>query len=199
MIEELLNLGTTVQVWIGAGYISYCTAYAGFQRHHKTRETVFLTAVFTAISSIAFAAAQDANVFAAYALAILVPFVIAVFWRRVGKSIWLSAMKLTRVHREDGNASTWESIVQTDKAVDQISVHMQDGRVLYLNNRRQFKGKVPWDGLYLGGDGSIVMVVEEEEFPDGKTEQREAICSDWGARLTYLPSDQIVRVNIRLG
>ena len=43
------------------------------------------------------------------------------------------------------------------------------------------------------------MAVEEEELPDGTTQERQGVLSDWGARLTYIPADQISRVNIRLG
>ena len=90
-----------------------------------------------------------------------------------------------------------ETLVQTKKTVDQISVHLLDGRVLYLNDRPKYEG-TPWDGLYLGGDGSVLMIVEEEKLPDGIEEERKGICSDWGTRLTYLPASQITRVNIRL-
>lgn len=199
MIDELISLGTTVQVWLGSGYVAYCTAYAGFQRHHKTRDTVFITAVFVAVASGAFSLGSTINAWCAYSAAVFVPLAAAICWRLLGKSSWLWLMQFLRVHREDGNDCTWESIVQTTRYVDQLSVHTIDGRILYLNDRRQFVDKAEWNGLYLGGDGSVVMAVEEEELPDGSTEQRQGVLSDWGTRLTYIPANQISRVNIRLG
>jgi hypothetical protein len=82
--------------------------------------------------------------------------------------------------------------------VGQLSVHLKNGRVLFLNDRRNFLN-APWEGLYLGGDGSIIMAVEMEELPDGSEEIRQAVVDDaWGTRLTFIPSSEIARVNIRL-
>jgi hypothetical protein len=43
------------------------------------------------------------------------------------------------------------------------------------------------------------MAVEMEELPDGSEEIRQAVVDDaWGTRLTFIPSSEIARVNIRL-
>jgi len=84
------------------------------------------------------------------------------------------------------------------RKVGQLSVHLKNGRVLYLHDRRAFLG-CPWEGLYLGGDGSVIMAVESEELPDGTEEIREAVRDDaWGTRMTYIPASEIARVNIRI-
>jgi hypothetical protein len=194
---DFVNLGTAVQVSLGAGYLAYCTAYAGFRRHHQTRDTIFISLVFAAIASAVISQAQTLGVVPAYSLSVLAALVSAAVWRWFGRELWHRTMHVSKVHREDGVETTWENLIQTKKIVDQISVHLSDGRVLYLNDRPKYVG-TPWDGLYLGGDGSVLMVVEEEELPDGTEEKRQGICSDWGTRLTYLPASQITRVNIRL-
>ena len=194
---EFFNLGTTVQVCLGSAYLAYCTAYAGFQRHHNNRDAIFITLVFAAIASTAYSYAQDCGIYLAYFISFAAALVTAVIWRLLGRELWQKAMQVSKVHREDGVTSTWESLVQTKKSVKQISVHLSNGRVLYLNDRPKYIG-TPWDGLYLGGDGGILMIVEEEDLPDGTEEERQGIQSDWGARLTYLPASQITRVNIRL-
>lgn len=194
---DFINLGTAVQVSLGAGYLAYCTAYAGFRRHHQTRDTIFISLVFAAIASTVISLAQNLGTVPVYILSILAALLSAAVWRWFGRELWQKTMHISKVHREDGVETTWEALVQTKKIVDQISVHLSDGRVLYLNDRPKYVG-TPWDGLYLGGDGSVLMVVEEEELPDGTEEERQGICSDWGTRLTYLPASQIIRVNIRL-
>ena len=199
MISEILSLSTTVQVWLGAGYVAYCTAYAGFRRHHQVRDTIFGIAVFTAIASLAHSFVEPKYVRSAYAASVVVPLLSAMAWRKFGKNWWLKLMSASDVHREDGVSSTWESLVQTDKGVTQCSVHTKDGRILYLNDRPSLIGKAEWNGLYLGGDGSLLMVIEEEEFPDGRTEQRQGVLSDWGARLSYIPASEISQVNFRIG
>lgn len=194
---DFINLGTTVQVSLCAGYLAYCTAYAGFRRHHQTRDTIFISLVFAAIASAVISLAQNIGAVPAYIVSVLATLVSSAVWRWFGRELWHKAMHISKVHREDGVETTWETLVQTKKTVDQISVHLLDGRVLYLNDRPKYEG-TPWDGLYLGGDGSVLMIVEEEELPDGIEEERKGICSDWGTRLTYLPASQITRVNIRL-
>jgi hypothetical protein len=194
---DFINLGTAVQVSLGSGYLAYCTAYAGFRNHHQNRDTIFITVVFAAIASAAYSASQDLGNIPAYIISVFTALLSAILWRWMGREAWQKVMQVTNVHREDGVASTWENLVQTNKKVDQISVHLNDGRVLYLNERPKY-AKAPWKGLYLGGDGSVLMIVEEEELSDGTVEERQGICSDWGTRLTYLPASQITRVNIRL-
>lgn len=194
---DFINLGTAVQVWLGSGFLAYCTAYAGFRHHHQNRDAIFITVVFAAIASAAYSASQEMGNIHAYVISVFTALLSAILWRWVGREAWQKMMQVTKVHREDGVTSTWENLVQTKRTVDQISVHLTDKRVLYLNDRPKYAG-TPWDGLYLGGDGGIMMVVEEEELTDGTVEERQGVCSDWGTRLTYLPASQIARVNIRL-
>lgn len=194
---DFIDLGTAVQISLGAGYLAYCTAYAGFRRHHQTRDTIFISLVFAAIASTIISLAQSLGTIPAYILAVVVSLVSAAVWRWFARELWQKTMEASKIHREDGVETTWETLVQTKKIVDQISVHLSDGRVLYLNDRPKYAG-MPWNGLYLGGDGSVLMIVEEEELPDGTEEIRQGICSDWGTRLTYLPAAQITRVNLRL-
>lgn len=194
---EFIELGTAVQVSLAAGYLAYCTAYAGFRRHHQTRDTIFISLVFAAIASAVISLVQILGTVPAYILAVFAALLSASIWRWFGRELWHKTMHASKVHREDGVETTWEALVQTKKIVDQISVHLSDGRILYLNDRPKYAG-TPWDGLYLGGDGSVLMIVEEEELPDGTEEGRQGVCSDWGTRLTYLPASQIARVNIRM-
>lgn len=196
-VIDFINLGTAIQVALGAGYMAYCTAYAGFRRHHQTRDTIFISLVFAAIASAVISQSQNLGIVPAYGASVFAALMSAVVWRWLGRDLWQKAMQFSKVHREDGVETTWENLVQTKSVVDQMSVHLSDGRVLYLNDRPKYVG-TPWNGLYLGGDGSVLMVVEEEELPDGTEEKRDGICSEWGTRLTYLPASQITRVNIRL-
>lgn len=194
---EVLTLSTLVQVSLGIGYLAYSVAYAGFRRHHDTRDTVFITLVFAAVASTIFSSLLPWNPYLAGVLTLVIVLILGAAWRAFGRDAWLWVMSNTNVHREDGNNSTWEALVQTRKKVGQVSVHMKNGRVLYLNDRRKFVG-APWDGLYLGGDGSIVLAVEEEETETGEVEVREAVKSEWGTRLTYVPASEVARINIRL-
>lgn len=198
MNAEFFNLSLGLQVALGSGYLAYMIAYAGLRTHHKTMDAVFISLAFSSLGLIAFQALEKCGSVKSAFITFLVCVVTAVIWRSFGRSVWLWIMNVLSVHREDGVYSPWDSIVQTDCRVGQVSVHLKNGGILYLDDRRQFTD-VPWKGLYLGSDGGIIMVVESEKTPEGKEEVRKGIVdTDWGTRLTYIPAQEIERVNIRM-
>lgn len=197
--SDFFNLSLSLQAAFGAGYLGYMTAYAGYREGHKTEDALFISLVFASVAMLVFGIVQSLcgavwALLAAFSASLLA----ASVWRAFGRQAWHKAMSITRVHRDDGVHVGWASIVQTTGAVGQVSVHLKGGGVLYLNDRRNFD-HAPWGGLYLGGDGSIIMAVEEEELPDGTEEEREGVLDPaWGTRLTYIPADEVRRVNIRI-
>lgn len=196
---DFFNLSLSVQAALGAGYLGYVTAYAGFRKEHRVEDALFISLAFAACAMLTYGAAEPiAGTLGAFLAAFASSILIAACWRRWGRKAWLWCVSEAGIHRDDGSHHAWSQIVQTDRRVGQISVHLKDGRTLYLNNRELY-GDAPWRGLYLGGDGAIVMVVEEEEMPDGTEEIRSGISDDvWGTRLTYIPPDEVRRVNIRM-
>lgn len=198
MNAEFFELSLGLQVALGSGYLAYVTAYAGLRKGHDPHDTVFISLAFAAIGLIVFQVVSAYGSVLAAVAALISCLVAGAIWRAIGRAFWQMLMRKANVHREDGVYSSWDSIVQTSRRVGQISVHLRNGRVLYLDDRRQYSG-VPWEGLYLGGDGSVVMVVELEEMPDGKEEIRTGVVdAEWGTRLTYIPAAEIERVNIRM-
>lgn len=197
--SEFFGMALAVQVALGAGYLGYATAYAGFRKDHRSEDAVFISLAFGAIAYVSFGLAEAmlGPVGAAVA-GFCVSLLAAILWRIAGRDAWLKVMGAAGVHREDGVHSAWAKIVQSGRQVGQVSVHLKSGRVLYLNDRRKYHD-LPFDGLYLGGDGSVAMVVEEEELPDETNEARDGIADpDWGLRITYVPAGEIGRVDIRL-
>ena len=197
--SDFFNLSLSLQAAIAAGYLGYATAYAGYRRGHKAEDTLFISLVFSAIALLCFGAIEPCyGPVLAFGGAFAGSLVSACLWRVAGRPIWCRLMAAARVHREDGVHRAWDCIVQSGRGVGQISVGLKSGRILYLNDRRKFHGS-PWDGLYLGGDGSISMAVEEEKLPGGIEEVRQGVRDKvWGTRLTYIPAGEVARVNIRM-
>ena len=125
-------------------------------------------------------------------------FGLALIWRGWALEAWQKAAKSLGLHAEDGLSYGWDKIVSHPGLTSsQISVHTSDGRILFLNDRTKYT-HAPYEGLYLASDGSIIMVVEGEEMPDGTEEMRQGVTDEnWGVRMTYIPANQIKRVNIR--
>lgn len=197
--NQFFDLSLSLQVALGSGYLGYTTAYAGFRRDHRVEDVLFISLAFASVAMLTFGFVEKSH---GVLLASLSSFgasvIIAAFWRKWGRKAWLWATSSAGVHRDDGSHDAWNQIVQTDRRVGQLSVHMKDGRVLYLSDRRKYD-HCPWKGLYLGGNGAVVMVVEKEKDANGQLTDRKGITDpEWGTRLTYLPASEIQRVNIRL-
>lgn len=198
---DLLSLPLAVQTALGAGYLAYVIAYGGIRQHHTAQDAVFLTLAFGILPGSILAFSTPSQLAPGLLLAVASAVLLGATWRRWGRDLAASILRGAQVHRDDGLHAAWDGLIQTTRPVTQISVHMKDGRVLHCNDTKPYEDAYR-GGLYLGGDGAVVMVVEEEEVvgPDGavRTEVREDIVvPGWGTRLTYIPAGEVARVNIR--
>jgi hypothetical protein len=194
---ELWTWPFALQVSLGAGYLGYVTAYAGLRKHHTQTDIALITLAFSLPAAIPHLGGTPLAPVLSVALALMLSLGTAILWRHKGKSLWLRLMRWSETHAEDGSPDCWSALLQTPRlTVSQISVHTTDGRILYQNDHTSHAA-APEGGLLLGSDGSILMVVEEEELPDGTEEVRTGIKGEFGTRMTYVPASQIVRVNIR--
>jgi hypothetical protein len=192
------SLPLSIQIGLGIGYLGYLVAYGGARKGHSTLDATFLSLVF-GIPALVVASTPGGTLPLDILVGGVVSLALAAFWRIKGRSLWFAATRFTGLSKDDGHHSVWEGLLNREDGIfcSQLSVHTADGRVLYLNDRRKFKS-APYEGLNLGADGSILMVVEKEKMPNGAVEQRHDLEDpDFGTRLTFIPADQVQRVNIR--
>ena len=197
-MNPLPSFPLAVQLGLGIGYLGYLLAYGGARKGHSTLDATFLSLVF-GIPALVFATALPGSLLINILFGSAISLLLASIWRMGGRDLWFAAARQSDISQDDGYHTAWEGLLNRKEGLvtSQISVHTADGRVLYLNDRRNFR-TAPYEGLNLGADGSILMVVQEEEMPDGTTQTRGGICDPHdGTRLTYIPADQITRVNIR--
>jgi len=197
MPPEYFNLPLEIQTALGGGYLAFAIAYAGLSDQYRATDIVFRTMAFGLISLMAFRLSQQLGPIGASALGVAAALVAGILWRVVGIRLVNRILAGLGVHREDGTYSAWTALIQQPGlTVSQLSVHTKDGRILYQNALHDPKAHL--NGMYFGRDGSIVMVVEEEELPDGTEEVRTGVRGpEWNTRVTYIPADQITRVNLR--
>lgn len=196
-MDSLLSLPLTAQVGLGAGYLAYLLAYGADRKNHSTADTAFLSFAF-GIPALIPMTLTPLSPLSSTLFGTAAALGLALMWQ-AGLQKWLLPLQIRLgLGREDGLPTAWSGVLaHPNLECSQISVHTTDGRVLYLNDRHQVLN-APHQGLYLGSDGSVLMAVQQEELPSGAEEQREDIIDpNWGARMTYIPAAQIVRINIR--
>jgi hypothetical protein len=192
------NLSILVQVALGSGYLAYVTAYAGYRRDHNISDQLFITLVFSSIALFTAKLLVGQSDYLVLLGMVAASLACSVLWRALGLPSWQWILEELGVHREDGVHSGWASLVQTKMGVSQITVYLNDGRTLHLQDRDPYR-ELPWKGIYLCGDGSITMIVDSETLPNGTEIERVDISDeDWGARFSHIPASQISRVELRL-
>lgn len=199
-IQEILNLPLELQVALGGGYLAYATAYAGLRRGHSGSDSAMIALAFGLIGVGVFrlvGLAPGYWRFAQIPAAVLVMQCAGLLWRAWGRVTWRRLLRWFRVHQDDGLTSAWDALIQSPGLkITQVRVITKDGRDLWCSNASLYSGPAE---MTLGVDGAVTMVVESEESYPASTgeEPREEITDPWGTRVTYIPADQIARVELR--
>lgn len=192
------ELSLFLQTAIGAGYLAYVTAYAGFRKDHSAADQISITLVFSSLALVfanSLTSLSDGWRVAATLASIIL---LGIVWRILGRPTWHWLLSAMKIHREDGVYSGWAALVQTTRGVSQATILTADGKKLHLADRDPYRN-YDWGGLYLCGDGSVTMIVDSETDANGVEVSREDIAdADWGARFTYIPASQIRRVELRM-
>lgn len=198
-VGSFFGQSAAVQAGLGFGYLAYATAYAGLRDKHQAQDAVFITLAFGVPAALTFHAMAAFGWAPALLGALAVALGLAVLWRFRARELWRRLMRMARVHTDDGASSAWAGLIQTTRPFSQVAVHLKDGRVLHsLDLRRHQRAHL--GGLLLGSDGGVVMVVEIEDAPGTDRHEVADASDDYGrTRLTYLPPDQIARVDLRIG
>lgn len=199
MAHELLALPLQMQVSIAAGFAAYAVAYAGLRTHHKPQELVMITGIFSGVALLAFSLVAAMPVPVQIGIAIFVPILLGAAWRAALRGCWYWLMDKLKVHGDDGHPSAWDSLIHSfDKhEVTEAMIYLIDGSELFMNGGPD-KASAPLRGFVMGGTGDVIVCVDSEEKPDGSEFERFEPTNQWGSRLTFVPSDQIKRIEVRV-
>lgn len=196
---DLLNLPFAIQMAVGSGYLAYLVAYAGIREHHSTTDVVFRTLSFGIVTT-GILTLPIKYPYLLAALAITATVFAGIVWRKFGMRWSKSLLRSADVSWSDDIPSAWMSLTaaDTDCPHAQISVELDDGRMLHCANTRNF-ADAPYGPCLYGPDGSIAMYVTKEMRPDGSWFEHEHVFDESeGWQITYIRPSIIRKVHIRL-
>lgn len=201
MEGSLMQLPLEVQLALAGGYLGYCAAYAGLRRGHSGTDTAMISLAFGLAAVATFrllGCLPDRFVWVQLCAGVTVAVIIGALWRKWGRDLVFHALKAAGVHQDDGLVSAWDGLIQQPGlSVTQLRVVTRDGRDLWCSDAGSYQA-APGKGMIIGVDGAIMMVVEEESILGESGVERPDVSSDsWGVRLTYIPADNIARVEMR--
>lgn len=199
MPADILALSWKVQVAIASGYAAYIIAYRGIRSHHSAKDTIFLSLVFSLVATAELWLARSLSPIAAGSSAFMLCVAVALLWRRRGMQVLTDLLRGPNTTWSDDTPSAWVRLQENHEyPLSQISVLLKDGTWLHCNQTANFND-APYSPAILGTSGDILMYLTSVK-PAGEDEKEQTTTLDpnFGARLTYVPSSEIARVNVRL-
>jgi hypothetical protein len=202
MTTQLHNLPASVLLAIAAGYAGYFVAYVGVRDHHKTVDVTFGTLVFGFFATTAFEASEKwlgwgtiVSSFVGFCTAVL----LGAFWSRWFRQWTMSCLRFSKVTHADDLPSAWMALFrQTNLNTLQLSVKLKDGTWLKTDDLSKFQ-RAPNGPCTFGGAGDLLMYVTHQKSPEDEDFEEVDGVQDpkWGDEITFIPRDQIARIDVR--
>ena len=200
MQTEVLELPWQVQLALASGYIGYVVAFIGVRRDHQTHDVVFLTLVFSLVASAASFSSKSfiGSEIVRALFAITITVLVAGLWRKWGCVWWQALLRGWNISHSDNAASALGGLrVKTDAELTGVAVLLRDGSWLMCDDTSIFS-KCVYPPFTIGENGDVLMYVSSQTAVDGTDKKLPTTLNkDFGDRLTYIPVDQIARLNMR--
>lgn len=201
-MEKIVNQPWPTIVVFVCGYIAYHIANTGVRDHHKTIDIAFATLVFGFFSVFGYYSAAIWGNFgtpASSLAAVISAILVGGFWRAFGRSWYKKTLRVTRVSESDDLPTAWQALFdETGYHVSQITVRTKSGAWLQCEDTSKFIDK-PNGPCTLGAAGDILLYVTHyaKSAGDKPEELTFATYDGWGDEITYIPKEEIKRIEIR--
>jgi hypothetical protein len=204
-VELLLNQSWSTLLLAASGYVAYYVANVGIRDHHKAADITFSILVFAFVAAFAFYFSRwivDLSLVVSSGITFLFAMIAGALWRAVGKPRFERLLRATRISHSDDLPSAWMALFGERRVATQLTVQMKDGTWLMCDDLSKF-GSSPNGPCVLGAKGDILMYVTDKRTDKqskrglGFVPVVHPIDEQWGHDITYVPADQIVRVDLR--
>lgn len=199
--KSLLDLPWPTLVTLAAGYIGYFVANVGVKDQHKAVDITFTALVFGLFSAGIYHASVwvGINAYMAAFPAVMAAFVAGSCWRKYGRKWMYSLLRKYDISWSDDTSSAWQAMFgHTQYRVTEIFVYLKDGSGLLSRLPGNYE-EWPNGPFTLGNHGDISLYVTHRKSINGEAweEYEGVVHQSWGALATWVPADQIARVDIR--
>jgi hypothetical protein len=200
-IAKLLELQWPTLLLLASGYAAYCVANVGVREHHKATDVAFSTLLFAFISASSYYACLwyfELSLVWSSAATFLFAILAGAFWSLFGRRYFEKLLRKSRVSHADDLPSAWMAIFGQKIPMTQLSVQIKDGSWLMCDDLAKFANS-PNGPCVLGAKGDILMYVTDKQSDIGVAffPTADPVDPDWGHEITYIPADQIIRVDLR--
>ncbi|MEG8642175.1 hypothetical protein U4Q25_10250 [Klebsiella pneumoniae] len=198
---SLLNLPWPTLVTLACGYIGYFIANVGQKEHHQPVEVTFSTLIFGLFAAMVYYAFiwVGLDAYSATFPAVIYAFASGAYWRRYARKWMYRFLRKNDISWSDDTSSAWQQMFgHTDYRVTEVYVVLKDGSGLLSRLPGDYEG-LPNGPFTLGNKGDMVLYVTHRSPKDSDdwVECNSALDTSWGALATWIPADQIARVDIR--
>lgn len=201
---HLTELPWVTVLTVASGYCGYFVAHQGNRAHHQTADITLGTLAFGFPSLIVFQSLQSLWQFPISSLiwsllGFLVSVITGAVWSRYGRHQSDEILRKLGATLSDDCPSAWAALGRDPNIITkQISVKLTNGDVYLSEDLWEFR-KLPYGPCTFGGNGDIILYVTHVRYSDGDSFEmlEQGNIEEWGREATYIPKEQIARVDIR--
>lgn len=204
-VELILNQSWSTLLLAACGYVAYYIANKGIREHHKPADIAFSILVFAFVAAFAFYFSRwvlELSLVWSSGIALVFAILVGAAWRMFGRPRFESLLRATRISHSDDLPSAWMALFGERRVATQLCVQLKDGTWLMCADLSEFRNS-PNGPCVLGAKGDILMYVtdkmtdKQSKRGTGFVRKANPIDPEWGHEITYIPADQIVRVDLR--
>lgn len=201
---QLTELPWATVLTLAAGYCGYFIAHQGNRSHHQAADVTFGTLAFGFWGLMTFQmllATERFNVGAVGASVggFVASIALGAAWSSIGRRAADWALREIGATLSDDCPSAWAALGRDpDVNTNQISVKLINGDIYLSDDLRKFQG-MPNGPCTIGGAGDVIMYVTHIQYAntDAFIEIDAGDVDEWGHEATYIPRDQIARLEVR--
>lgn len=201
---QLTELPWATVLTIASGYSGYFLAHQGNRSHHQTADITFGTLAFGFPALVVFQSLQSLGQFPASGLlwsflGFLASVATGAAWSRNGRKRTDKLLRGLGATLSDDCPSAWAALGRDPSIISkQLSIKLINGDIYLSEDLSEFRD-MPHGPCTIGGSGDVILYVTHIRYA-GEADFEELDQGDvtlWGREATYLPKEQIARVDIR--